>query len=162
MARLVLLMKDFNVAYIKKVQRFYTADKDGFFPMKVVMWDPAVVRALIDTNAANPGKFTFFRQSHTRMVRISNARELKKIEDLNSRLPETAPMIWEKEDLGGVIVSEQVPNKKVPHPQVPTKETPGNQRPILAYPSRYMYQATSGGGQAVPQPTGAAAAPTTQ
>ena len=60
------------------------------------MWDPAVVKALVDINCANPGKYPFFRQSKTRIVRISNSRELKKVENLNGRLPETSPMIWEK------------------------------------------------------------------
>ena len=141
MERLVLLMKDFNRAYIRKVQRFVTADKDGFFPLKVVMWDPAVVKALVDHNASHPGKYPFFRQSKTRMVRISNARELRKVESLNGRLPGNSSMVWETEDMGGLIVSEQVPNKKVPLPPITAQETPGvNQRPVHAYHPRYAHQ----------------------
>ena len=142
MERLSVMMKDFNRAYIKRVQRFLTADKEGFFPVKVIFWDPAVVTALVDTSVANPGKFPFFRQSKTRMVRISNARELKKIETLNARLPENSPLVWESEDLGGLITSEQVPNKLVPLKPITAPETPGvNQRPVYAYHPKYMYKA---------------------
>ena len=154
MTKLVSMMKDFNQLYIRKVQRFLTADKDGFFPMKVVMWDPAVVKALVDHNISSPGKYPFFRQSKTRMVRIANGRELKKVEALNARLPETSPMIWESELMGGVIISEQVPNKKVPLPPIPAEliQAQGNQRPLYAYPQKYMYQPPPPAPPVVPQP----------
>ena len=150
MERLLAIEKNFDRSYIHDIERFHTPNKDGSFPMKVVMTDPAIVTAILAIVKRDPKRYPWFRYSKTRIIRRNNARELRKVENLNGQLPTNAAEVWEAQDLGGIIESFKVPNSKVPLPAVMITATPGvNQRPVQAINPRYQYRAQ--GGQQQPQ-----------
>ena len=112
MEKLTSIVKDFDISYIKHIQRFGNPTSDGTFPMLVTIRTKKIVKQIFDFIEDQPINYwPWIQPGRSRETRRRNAEIKQRMSALNEKLSKSnSATLWEEFQVGTFISHKKIPN----------------------------------------------------